>query len=401
MTGILSNLVDFERLFMISYRNFVYGLYLVVAISSLNAAQAPQADPDPDAGAGFGYGMRYPGMPFGYGNQIQLSKGMQNIMQQDMIWRMMQKTEREHVAAPAGSPLQAFLGNRLDSLKRHLKLLEAQDGMTAKLGRAIASGLAGTGKEVDEQFEDMLDGAKYGAMMRVAKDCGDVLSKRLQGTSEHVLGGIWDFVIGSMVSAWQATQNFLFHGGHQPFTIKELKGWQDLIKTAFDDVERLVKDGVKDSLRGHDLSLRKNDEDGNDAPQVERKSVWRLLIAGYIRQINYFVSLIDDRLGYYDEDSDKSVIFFATELKELLVTFAGVLNDCATIKDLDTVLESSKWLIPAMRKDICNIMVRLSEQIEPKSYLPIKESSSMLKESSGRKESMGYSDDMYPHPMNG
>jgi len=304
--------------------------------------------------------------------------------------------DNETITAASGDNKKALEDAR-GQLYEALQQVYSSD---AKLGQAIAVGLAGNDKGIDG-VSNVFEGIKLGAAMRLAGGCGDVMGKRIAGSAEKVLGGTWDFIVGNLIDAWKRVQEILFHKGLKSFTVDELKGWQKHIEICFLDIERLVKDGVKDALRGHDMSLRKA-EDAGDEPQVQqqRTNVWRLLITGYIRQIEYFVKLIDKRIGYYleEEDPDSNdqvledpILYYAKEIKQRLVESMAVLQECASVKELDAALDSSKHLIPAMNKNIQGLMTRLIAEVTPKSYSLTKDTGVSSKDTGASKGTGGMS----------
>ncbi len=304
--------------------------------------------------------------------------------------------------------LQNQLNGWQDNRRALYELLKKDD----KYGRAIARGLAGDDWKAleDERIANVWEGVQLGALMRVSRACSDVLSKRIENTIDRVVGGSWDFFIGRLVRGFEIINEGLLHSGQSPFDVKTLKGWQDLVKTSFDDIERLLKDGFKDSLRGHDMSLRDAEQEvDNEGGAIEGDSVlnaWMILINGYVRQFDYVVSRIDKHLDYYDEDDVAA--FYAKEIKQRLLEVIKLLTQGKSLKEFDSFLDSNKSLIMALRKNIYNLFNRLIELVdENKSASPLSNSFSSSNRGGmrmGRDEGrggLGSDDDAFPGSFRG
>lgn len=233
-------------------------------------------------------------------------------------------------------------------------------------GRAIAMGLAGDDWKAiqGENIQSIGEGIKLGGLMRVSRACSDVLGKRIENSIDYVLGGAWDALLNSMINGWNITYEGLFHSGEEPFTLRQIRGWQDMIKVTIDDLERLLKDGLRDSLRGHDMTLRTAQDEEVSELQL---NAWRLLVSGYIRQFDYVISCIDRSVKYYEGHNDV-VQFYAQELKLRILEINQLLSQSSSLKELDAFLDSNKALVPALRKNILNLFARLIEAIEPVTF---------------------------------
>jgi hypothetical protein len=363
--------------------------------------------------------------------QEKLQEAMRRLLDDDSSWRSprMGKT-RERMQVLKDLPILingtddriTALQNRLKSDQRLLsdeqrddlnnQLKGWQDSRRAlyellknddKYGRAIACGLAGDDTFKDERIADVWEGVQLGALMRVSRACSDALSKRIENTIDRVIGGTWDFFIGKLVRGFEILDEDLMHGGEAPFNVQTLKGWQDLIKVSFDDIEKLLKDGLKDSLRGHDMSLRDPDQEAEEEnQQVPVINAWLILINGYARQFDYVVTRIDKHLTYYDEED--LVVFYGKEIKQRLLEVVQLLAQGKSLKEFDASIDSNKALMVALRKNVLNLFTRLIELVDDtKSKSPLSNgfsSSSRGSLRSGRddaRNSLGSSeDDSFP-----
>lgn len=235
-----------------------------------------------------------------------------------------------------------------------------------KYGRAIASGLAG--KDCwealqGEPVKDVWEGVRLGTTMRISRACSDALGKRMENSIDRIFGGIWDAFISTFIDSWSALYQNIFHEGAKPLKLKEIKGWQDTIKKTFDDIGVLLKDGLKDSLRGHDMTLRQAPSDEVTDAEEELINPWDDIVQSYVRQFNHIVCQLDKHLIYYE--GNDNVEYHIEEIKYLLFTINKILLSCKSLKELDTLLSSNKSIIPALRNTTQNQLVRLTELVEP------------------------------------
>lgn len=291
-------------------------------------------------------------------------------------------TDKE--AEPIIQQINAWKEAKLDLLD----ILKAD----SKYGKAIAFGLSGNDSKMLQgiRVESVAEGVKLGTSIRISRACSDVLGKRIENSIDRVLGGTWDTIISAIVDSWNAMWEAVFHGSGEPFTMKQIKGWQDLIKASFEDIGRLLKDGLKDSLRGHDMTLRQVQADDEVVEEAEEViNAWHILVNGYVRQFDYVVRQLDKHLIYYN--GDEMVGFYVEEIKRQLLETNKLLTHGSTLKELDALLDSNKTLIPALQKNILNLFTRLLDLIEPPASSSRSANSSSASSDSSRKSSMGRS----------
>jgi len=230
------------------------------------------------------------------------------------------------------------------------------------LGRIVADGIAG--KHLgDSDIDGVGDGVWKGITARTAQAFGDVISKRAQGTMEHVLGGTWDFVADSMVNGYNELNITLFHNSKKPLDITLITGWEELILGSLGDIELILKDYLKESSRGHDKSLRQFDA---DQPAEEANSGWRDLVAGDIEIFDSIIHDIEERKDYYTEDDP--IVHFANQIQKRLLKFRNLLEKAKTIKELDASFDSNRSIVEALRKNLQRLFKHLTDLVTPKSY---------------------------------
>lgn len=289
-------------------------------------------------------------------------------------------------------------------------------------GALIARGLAGydnfdylDGVKIDGTF----DGIKQGLIIRTADSIGKVMGPRITGVFEDVLGGSFDFIFYSLMDIWHDAMEIFFHSGKEPFDPKMLKEWLELIKSPLEDLERMMKDGLKENLRGYNMAKRKfglsfegllDEKEGapssSDAALQEISDadidlIWLDLISGYADQFERLCDEIDARAGYYDDSSME--VFYATQIKKRLQSFKTLLLESNSLIDLDAKLHSNKSLILVVRKNIENLFGRLMNIVEPRTYKRVlggETTSASLFDRKHKRGSSGYgvrsSDDDFP-----
>ncbi|QQR49089.1 hypothetical protein IPF37_06075 [bacterium] len=247
--------------------------------------------------------------------------------------------------------------------------------LSSPAGTLVARGFAGQHdwEQLDETtIGNVKDGLVQGLTLRASKAVGDVLGKRIEGSCEVVLGGAWDKMFGWLVDSWEAFCLLLFHEDKKPFQPEVLEGWLDFIESTLNDIERMVKDGLKDSLRGYDMTRRKFDLDATDdaennaATQEVQENVWIELVFGYADQFERIAEEIVTRREFYEEDSLES--FYATQIIKRLLDFKELLVTSKSLNDLDAQLHSNKAIIAATKTNLKNLFKRLVVKVTPRTY---------------------------------
>lgn len=279
-------------------------------------------------------------------------------------------------------------------------------------GKIIARGFAGKDDfdMLDDDITGVKDGLIQGLTISTSRAVAGVLEQRIKGSCEVVLGGAWDKMFGWLVDSWEAFCLLLFHEDKKPFQPEVLEGWLDFIESTLNDIERMVKDGLKDSLRGYDMTRRKFDLDATDdaennaATQEVQENVWIELVFGYADQFERIALEIATRREFYEEDSLES--FYATQIIKRLLDFKELLVTSKSLNDLDAQLHSNKAIIAATKTNLKNLFKRLVVKVTPRTY-SLKKGSDSLSELSFNRNKEGEGgyrrgrsmDDDYPGGM--
>jgi hypothetical protein len=256
-----------------------------------------------------------------------------------------------------------FLQDLRNKLPHDHQLIGTIDGEMRKLfdgesstGRAIAIGLGGADIK-DEHITNKMEGLGLGLSMLAAKAFSDAMREPVTNALSRAFTGPLDFIIDAVAGLFNFMNEELFHDGKSPFKVKQLQGWQKLVWVCLDDIKQLLDKNSMASMRGLDKTLREASSEQDDGTSI----VWKGLILGYARQLDYFVTQIDKHAGYYHEGD---TVFYAQEIKRRLQEIREILVRCASPKDLDISLDSNKMLIVAWQKNIDNLFVRLIESID-------------------------------------
>ncbi len=274
------------------------------------------------------------------------------------------RTRRDKLSQ--GDPARERIERRIKAYENCTEMLEAAITKQDPIGIAIARGLAGGAWEAikDQPVSSISDGVMLGGALLISTKCSDAFGKRIANTVDRVIGGTWDWCINGLINAWHALGELVFPDAAKPFDFKTLGIWQDFIKIMFNDIEKFLKEGLKDSLRGKDSTLRKVDEAAADDAQT--MNVWRMLIEGYARQIDFFVSTIDQNIAATQGAwvAESNVVFFAQELRRRLLEFQAIITKAKTLKEFDALIDSNKSLITGYRCNIESLLQRLIASID-------------------------------------
>lgn len=290
---------------------------------------------------------------------------------------------------------------RLNGLEEQRRLLRPGK---SELGQSIYQALSGD-RFGGGPINSVSEGLAKGLVSRVARDFGTVLSKNVSGALGKIFGRSFGFMVDKGFMAWEHLFNDIFHDGHECFKVDSLQAWQKLVKDVFDDIERMIKEGLKDSLRGRDMMLRpfdtqdeEEEEDEDDAAKKARAEEeaalkelldpWKILVIFYSSIFDRLIEEIDQRKLYYDKLEIE--VFYAEQIKFLLDNFKNILERSESLGDLETKLKSNKAILAAMRKGVNNVFIRLIEKVRPVDY-----SSSGFSSFSSRKSKYSSSSSYY------
>lgn len=344
-------------------------LFLFVGFVFCCGDYAQAAMPLPDRRGGVFAGNPY----FAYG--ANLPKGMQDLMAADNINNILDSAERqlEDMRDLPPSPQKddkiQTQEQMIQSLKLQRNRLLGIQSSSAKVGTLMARGLGGKTWDsfgFQQDADSFSDGIKKGLMVRMSEALGEAISSKLKATVELVLGGTWDFMLLSGLDLWEDMCKVLFHDSKDPFKTKEINGWKKLISEAMEQIEKNVKDGPKDSFRGHDMTRRSNFEIDEDlhVEATNNLNAWRMYIVGCAEQFDYFIFVLDSRKQYYKKDD--IICFYAEQIQNRLSDYRALMLKAGSVKEFDEFIESNKSLLPAMRKNVEQLFTRLAEEVEPR-----------------------------------
>lgn len=253
-------------------------------------------------------------------------------------------------------------------IKQRERLLGAETDSSAQIGNLVGRGIGGQTWDSFgfQQADSFTDGLKKGLIIRATEAFGEMVSSKVKATLELVLGGTWDFMLLSGLDLWEDMCKVLFHDSKDPFKTKEVNGWKKLISEAMEQIEKNVKDGPKDSFRGHDMTRRSNFEIDEDVhvEATNNLNAWRMYIVGCAEQFDYFIFVLDSRKQYYKKDD--IICFYAEQIQNRLSDYRALMLKAGSVKEFDEFIESNKSLLPAMRKNVEQLFTRLAEEVEPR-----------------------------------
>lgn len=214
--------------------------------------------------------------------------------------------------------------------------------------------------------EDEISGVWTGLAQGLAVPAGEVMKGKAKETINTYVGGLWDFIFAKLGNFASMVLNVLCHDSNEPFDPQKLLGWQKMILMAYDDIDNMLRNGLRDSTRSLD-SVSRQFDDNNTEVQVKKEiDMWASLAGGYAEQFAYFITLFENRREYYEEDD--IVVFYSNQICQMLQTTCKLLMNSKSLKDLDSKLESQRTIIPSIRKNLCNLFDQLVAEVKPKSY---------------------------------
>lgn len=299
-------------------------------------------------------------------------KRIQDLIGAQKIDRMIDHQEAKLNEMRANNAPQEKILMQEEIIKGYRKTMTSMMGLqsgSAKVGTILSRGLGGKTWDslgFQQDADDIADGIKKGLMIRASEALGEAISSKLKSTVELVLGGTWEFMLLSGLDLWEDMCKVLFHDSKDPFKTKEVNGWKKLISEAMEQIEKNVKDGPKDSFRGHDMTRRSNFEIDEDVhvEATNNLNAWRMYIVGCAEQFDYFIFVLDSRKQYYKKDD--IICFYAEQIQNRLSDYRALMLKAGSVKEFDEFIESNKSLLPAMRKNVEQLFTRLAEEVEPR-----------------------------------
>lgn len=268
-------------------------------------------------------------------------------------------------------------------------------------GQLIARGIAGKDYEVvvDADVTSLADGIGKGLCVKTARAVGDVFDEKIRGTINHIFGGTWDIALGTVLDAWNSLCSYLFHDSCEPFNDLELSEWHTIILASIEDLEKAVSNSLRESTRGQDMTPRAKSlmQAGDSSAQDElAETPWQVFVATYAEQFLYFIEQLELRKDYYSEKHHAH--FYIDQIKKRLLGFIEILN-AKTVKEVDAKLDSNRYMLTAIKKNIDNLFKRLISDVKPRSYSVTKDAVNQSKTSNSSKNNYSSANDDMGFPM--
>ena len=252
--------------------------------------------------------------------------------------------------------------------------------------------------------------AKQGLTLGITKEFSDFIRIKMRGVFQDKLGPLFDATVNGISDGFERIKDVFLHDSKRPFTEIEVGAWQAHIKSIFDEIERITKDGLRDAYRSQDMTMRQTgpvddlasgmDDAKEQEPSLSKAPVriWADLFGGYVLQLSYYILVLQDRKGYYELDSFE--VFFATHLEERLQQFCNLLLKVNDLSDLDTHLAANKAVIPAYKSNVENLFKQLQQEVKIKTFTTA-QTTSLFDREKPRKGGNRYADDLgYDAGMN-
>ncbi len=305
---------------------------------------------------------------------------------------------REDLAKATTAKDREQIQKQLQDLSLEMDKLTVPEEFDQKLGRAIVQGFAGEDAWLyrDIDISNFWDGMWLGLGVASAQAGSKVVKNQVEQTANLLIGGLWESFIIKLIEGTKFLRDGLFHGGHSAFRGAEIVGISKMVNTTFVNLNTMLRDGLKDMLRGQDMTLRL----AEDQQETNHRTLgWRMLVGAYVRQIDYIINLIQLRLPYYDKHDQ--IVFFAEEIVRCLEDVKRILTQAKNVRELDERLDSNKNLINAIKANIANLFERLQELVEPNTQKKNLYASTLPKPGRGAGHDDYYEKDTFPHSMHG
>lgn len=311
------------------------------------------------------YRSRYSFGGFGYGDSANDAKRLRLEPLLENIRGLQEELRALRKGGVNGPELAA-------KAQEHREAVEAYERETrVGMGDIIARGMVGDKWKyvADAKVDGVVDGIKLGAAMQVADAIGSVLKTKMRGLVNYTMGGMLDSLIGALIDGVNRVRSFLFHDSYEPFDQVKLDGFHTMVVASMNELERAIKEGAKESMRGQDMMPRKKsgmDVDAGKVDDAEPESFWMEALIPYMMQFEYYIMDIEQGKQYYKDRP--YVIHTADQIILRLSQYNKLLSNSRSIKELDAKLDSNKCIIELVKKNLDNLFKQLSIHVKPRSY---------------------------------
>lgn len=244
----------------------------------------------------------------------------------------------------------------------------------------FARGIAGSDANVLEgcDIEGWTDAMSKGLLILGTKKLSDVLGRRMENALDQTVGTMLDISFHKFIDICSNINNAILHNGRTPLTQQEIENYKKLIAKILMDVDKMLKDGLKDILRGNDFTARpatvaalNEDKENQDQIVPDKETapkdiIWKTLMLCYAQQFEKIIQVLEKRKQYYT-DTTLCIHTYIDGINSLLGVIKDVLKSSNTLKDFDAALGSSKSTLIGCRNHIEELFNRLfdDEEIKP------------------------------------
>ncbi|MFA6527539.1 MAG: hypothetical protein WCT20_03900 [Candidatus Babeliales bacterium] len=223
-------------------------------------------------------------------------------------------------------------------------------------------------QNIDKKILDMNDDGFEASFIRQLQKSaldgtGKMVEDHVYKNLDKTLGRGFDLFIDRIISVFNKAWTVVYCNNQRPFTPTVIKGWQGLVDGAFDDIKRMLTDELRDHSRAADPTMRQGDDQTPPENAPKKINVWKDLISSYAQQFDYLASQMDKHKKYYDKSDDALIIFYADQIKQQLLKWRNLLLAANSLRELDTLVDSNKTMIEAMRNGLQNLFTLLMNQV--------------------------------------
>jgi hypothetical protein len=194
---------------------------------------------------------------------------------------------------------------------------------------------------------------------------GEVVETHVKTNADKTIGRGMDYIVDYILNIMSKFWQWAYHDSKKPFTIRLVQGWHNLVNGIFDDINRMLRDDLREKSRSCDTTMRHVDDSAQVKQQEQDNkiiSIWRMLISCYMEEFDYLVMQLSKYKAYYDQDD--ITVFYATQIQKQLLRCRSLLTKAQSLHDLDTFVDSNKAMVDAVKNSLDNLFTRLAEQLD-------------------------------------